>query len=291
MSGRAHTRPGDFMSLLDEQPSTVDRSVIRILPEFNPRFPLPGEDDPFSEQALADLTHSIREQGLLQPLLLRPASGGTYELIAGERRFHAAGYAGLREVPVYIRELNDEQARRAVLTENGQREAVPYAQEALNGLRDIARMSGLPLTEVPTLLNRLKNGVEDEFGVTPYLQNVFGETVSTWAQRRALVLKLLPEEFSALNERRATLTALQQLTRLGDRPERAALLSRLLAEELTADQLTQEVTALLKPAAALPRAQQLRKLRQALSHLEKLEGPDAERADQLIESLLQLVRR
>lgn len=289
MTGRAHTSPSNFMSMLEEQPSTVERSMIRVMEGFNPRQVLAGEEQAFSEEALADLTLSIREQGILQPLLVRPARGGTYELIAGERRFHAAGFAGLREVPVYIRALTDDEARRAALTENGQREAIGYAQEAIHGLRDIARMVGVSISEVPGVLNRLKNGAEDEFGVAGYLQSVFGETVSNWAQRRALVLKLLPEEVSALNERRANLTALQQLVRLGDQPERRELLSRLLTGELTVEELTLEVTGQLRASTSDGQAQQLQHLRRALPRLSKLSGSNAARANELINELLRLI--
>lgn len=288
MTRHAHTNPGTFLSILDEQPSFVERSLIRVIPGFNPRLPLPGDPDPFSALALADLTLSVREQGILQPLLLRPARGGTYELIAGERRFHAAGFAGLKEVPVHIRELDDEQARLAALTENGQRTAVPYAQETMTGLRDIARRAQLPLEDVPALLNRLKNGAEDEYGVVPYLRSVFGETVSTWAQRRALVLKLSPAELSALNERKVNLTALQHLTRLGNRPERLVWLEGLLRSEITADEVARRVTELLADRKD-EGADHALQLKRALPRLRRLSGPDAARADVLIRELLSLL--
>lgn len=288
MTGKSHTKPSAFMSLLDEQPSTVERSRIKIIPDFNPRLPLAGELDPFSESALADLIHSIKQQGILQPLLLRAKQDGDYELIAGERRFHAAGYAGMREVPVYIRDLDDVQARLAALTENGQRAAIPYAQEARAGLNDIARRAGISIYDVPALLNRLKNGADDEFGIAHYLQSVFGETVSNWAQRRALVLKLLPDEFNALNERKVNLTALQHLIRLGNREERAVLLAQLLDGSITTEQLVTSVDSLLKSNRVSPRSEKIQRLRQSLSKLGKLAGPQGERADELIEELLKL---
>lgn len=291
MTGRAHTNPALLMNMLEEQPTSVERDNIVIIPEFNPRLPLPGEADPFSEEALQDLTASIREQGVLQPLLVRPVRGGRYELIAGERRFHAAGYAGLREVPVLVREMNDDQARLAAITENGQRQAIPYAQEALLGLRDIARRAGISVAEVPALLNRLKNGAEDNFGIAQYLQVAYGESVSTWAQRRTLVLKLNRAEFAALNDRRVSVAAVQQLIRLQDRPERVSLLERLLAGELTPEGLASEVAGLLKPAAGAPREQPLHQLRRSLPRLGKLSGAEAQRADQLIKELLRLIEQ
>lgn len=292
MTGRAHTNPALLMSMLDEQPTSIERSNIRVIPDFNPRLPMTGEGDPFSAEALADLTESIRQMGILQPILVRPAPGGTYELIAGERRFHAAGYAGLREVPVLVRELSDDEARMAAITENGQRLAIPYAQEALMGLRDIARRTHLPVTEVPALLNRLKNGADDEFGVAEYLRVAFGESVSTWAQRRALVLKLSPAEFSALNDRLIGVATLQLLLKLNDRPERQEFLQRLLDGQLSAEGLATAVQELLKArtgAQSGPKDPPLQQLRRSLPRLGKLSGDQADRANALIAELLQLL--
>lgn len=79
----------------------------------------------FDEAALDELAASIRSQGVIQPLLVRPRRTETatiYEIVAGERRWRAAQRAGLTEVPVYLRELSDEDALTAALIENLQRE-------------------------------------------------------------------------------------------------------------------------------------------------------------------------
>ena len=62
----------------------------------------------FNEEALNELADSIREHGVLQPLLVRPLPGGVYQLVAGERRGRASRMAGLQEVPVAIREMDEE---------------------------------------------------------------------------------------------------------------------------------------------------------------------------------------
>ena len=85
----------------------------------------PNRDQPrkiFSEEALNELADSIREHGVLQPLLVRPLPGGSYQLVAGERRWRASRMAGLQEVPVVIREMDEEQAMEIALIENLQRE-------------------------------------------------------------------------------------------------------------------------------------------------------------------------
>jgi len=110
-------------------PTTVE-TPLNELPvtslKPNPRQPRHHID----ERALQELEASIRAQGILQPLLVRPA-GDHYEIIAGERRFLAAQRAGLRQVPVVIRDLADEQVLEAALVENLQREDLDPIDEAL----------------------------------------------------------------------------------------------------------------------------------------------------------------
>ena len=110
----------------DEEPrreslGTVDTAQIR-----------PGRYQPrtrMDQEALAELASSIRAQGLLQPVVVRPVDGG-YELIAGERRWRAAQLAGLKQVPAIVREVPDESAMVMALIENIQREDLNPMEEA-----------------------------------------------------------------------------------------------------------------------------------------------------------------
>lgn len=83
----------------------------------------------FEEAPLAELTASIREQGVIQPILLRPVDGG-YQIVAGERRFRAACQAGLRTVPAIIRRMDQAEALEIALIENLQREDLNPVEEA-----------------------------------------------------------------------------------------------------------------------------------------------------------------
>ena len=96
----------------------------------------PGRYQPrtrMDQEALAELASSIRAQGLMQPVLVRPVDRDRYELIAGERRWRAAQMAGLEEVPAVVREVPDEAALAMSLIENIQREDLNPMEEA-NGL-------------------------------------------------------------------------------------------------------------------------------------------------------------
>jgi ParB family chromosome partitioning protein len=106
----------------------------------------PGKYQPrtrMNEQALNELAASIKSQGLMQPLLVRPVAKDSYELIAGERRWRAAKIAGLAEVPVLIREVPDNAALAMALVENIQRENLNPIEEAagLQRLLDEFRMT------------------------------------------------------------------------------------------------------------------------------------------------------
>lgn len=107
----------------------------------------PNRDQPrkiFDEDALAELADSIAKHGVIQPLLVRPMPDGSYQLVAGERRWRASRMAGLTEVPVVIKELSDEEAMALALIENLQREDLNAIEEA-QGIK--ALMDTLSLTQ------------------------------------------------------------------------------------------------------------------------------------------------
>ncbi|HUV04955.1 MAG TPA: ParB/RepB/Spo0J family partition protein [Armatimonadota bacterium] len=96
--------------------SVIDVSSIRL----NPRQPRRSLD----EQKLDELADSIREHGVIEPVIVRPSGDGAFELVAGERRFRAAVHAGLQSIPAVARVLNDRQSLELALVENLQREDI-----------------------------------------------------------------------------------------------------------------------------------------------------------------------
>jgi ParB family chromosome partitioning protein len=119
--------------------STPGEQVQRIpVAQIKP-CPLQPRKD-FGADALQELAASIREQGVLQPLVVRMANGG-YELIAGERRWRAAQLAGLTELPVLVREADDRKVLELALIENLQRENLNAIEEALGYSRLIKDFS------------------------------------------------------------------------------------------------------------------------------------------------------
>lgn len=94
---------------------------------------VPNKEQPrktFDEASLQELADSITQHGVLQPLLVRPLANGGYQLVAGERRFRASRMAGLKEVPVIIKDLSDTEAMEIAIIENLQREDLNPIEEA-----------------------------------------------------------------------------------------------------------------------------------------------------------------
>lgn len=125
----------------DALPEPASGEMLRQLPieqiqrgRYQPRQDL-------REDTLQELAESIRAQGLVQPVIVRPLDGGHYELIAGERRWRAAQLAGLHEVPAVIREVSDQAAIAMALIENIQREDLNPLEEAAALQRLIAEFA------------------------------------------------------------------------------------------------------------------------------------------------------
>ena len=99
-----------------------------------------------------ELADSIRQHGVIQPLLVRPLDNGMYQLVAGERRWRASRMAGLMEVPVVIRDLSDHEAMEIALIENLQRKDLNVIEEAL-GYRKLMDDFSLTQDEISQNMN------------------------------------------------------------------------------------------------------------------------------------------
>lgn len=113
----------------DKQQNNPDVRVLQVpLSKIVPNPYQPRKE--FDSEALSELADSIRQYGVLQPLLVAPGKGGTYILIAGERRLRASGMAGQGTVPVIVSEYTTQQIAEIALIENLQRKDLHYLEEA-----------------------------------------------------------------------------------------------------------------------------------------------------------------
>ena len=121
----------------------------------------PGKYQPrtrMDQDALKELAESIKTQGVIQPILVRPVADGKYEIIAGERRWRAARMAGLQAVPVVIRDIPDNQALAVALIENIQREDLNPLEQAI-GIQRLINEFGLTHQSAAEALGRSRTAV------------------------------------------------------------------------------------------------------------------------------------
>ena len=126
------------------------------LSQIQPRKAQPRKT--FDEEGLAELSASIAEHGLIQPITVRPTSAGIYEIVAGERRWRAARMAGLQEVPVMIMELDDRKTSVLALIENIQRENLNPIELA-GSFRALIDEYGLTQEELSETLGKSRSGI------------------------------------------------------------------------------------------------------------------------------------
>lgn len=137
--------------------NAVEENAVKLsVDEIEPNREQPRKT--FDETALAELSDSIREHGVIQPLLVRPLTDGSYRLVAGERRYRAARMAGLTEVPVTIREMSNEEESIFALIENLQREDLNAIEEA-EGLKRLIDSFGLTQEQAAARVGKSRTAV------------------------------------------------------------------------------------------------------------------------------------
>lgn len=141
-----------FENSVDDMVPTNSLSINEIIP---------NKDQPrktFDEGALQELADSISQHGVLQPLLVRPLPTGGYQLVAGERRWRASRMAGLKEVPVVVKDLTDVETMEIAIIENLQREDLNPIEEA-EGLQALIDKCGFTQEEVATSVGKSRPAI------------------------------------------------------------------------------------------------------------------------------------
>ncbi len=139
-------------SAIEGAPSILPLSVLQA-GKYQPRTRM-------DEGSLYELAESIRTQGIMQPILVRPVGGGRYEIIAGERRSRAAKLAGLTDVPVLVKDVPDEAAAVMALIENIQREDLNPLEEA-QGLQRLTQEFGLTHEQAAQAVGRSRSAASN----------------------------------------------------------------------------------------------------------------------------------
>ncbi|HOP65514.1 MAG TPA: ParB/RepB/Spo0J family partition protein [Bacilli bacterium] len=198
------------------EPQIIEVGLEEIIPNrFQPRLT-------FDEKAMQELSASIKEHGIIQPLVLRRV-GDKYEIIAGERRYKAAGMAGLQKVPAIITNLDDNSSAEVALVENVQRKGLTPIEEAKS---------------YKVLLDR-GYVTQDE------LAKKIGVSQSTVANKLRL-LNLDEEVQKALLDGNISERHARSLLQLPDKNKQKELLQKIIAKRLTVRQLDDEIKNLNK---------------------------------------------
>lgn len=156
----------------------------------------------FNESELAELAESIRENGVLQPLLVRKHGAG-YEIIAGERRFQASKLAGLDEVPVIIKEVDDQKMLELALIENLQRSDLNPIEEA-KGYKQLIKKSGMTQEALSKAVSKSRSSITNSLRLLDLpeeVQNYLFEGKLTAGHARAILAVPFDEQRIKLAEK------------------------------------------------------------------------------------------
>lgn len=239
-------------ALLGEPSST--KETAQLLPLSQISLPQAQPRRYFDSQAMQSLVESIKQHGILSPLLVRPKGEDLYELVAGERRYRAAVSAGLDEVPVVIRELTDEDALQLALLENLQREDLNPLEETEGILQLLALKLNQTSEAAVALLNAAahpeRNSVDNVIHspewqmVIDVFTSVGKFTPESFRTNRLPLLNLPSEIKEALRFGRLSYTKARALARVKGQLERQELLEAAIALDLSLNQIKDRIKSL-----------------------------------------------
>ena len=149
-------------SLFSDNTTEVQVKKTLRITEIEPNREQPRKN--FSYEAITALAESIRDHGMLQPILVRPMEDGSYRIVAGERRWRAARMLGLDEVPVNIKEMTDTEAAQLALIENLQRENLNPVEEAM-GFKELIEKYGMTQDAVAKTIGRSRSSVSNSMRI------------------------------------------------------------------------------------------------------------------------------
>ena len=233
--------------------NTVSISKIR-LPSNQPRRY-------FDPEKLQQLTDSIKQHGILEPLLVRPLQQGEYELVAGERRYRAAKTGGLETVPITVRELSDQEAVQLALVENLQREDLNPVEETEGVLELLTLTVGCSREEISEALTQMataqKKGIDLSGNVSRQVEaiaNILESTIhltpESFRTSRLPLLNLPSEILDSIRQGKLEYTKARAISRVKDEQQRQQLLQSAIKQSLSLAQIKQrikELTVVSKP--------------------------------------------
>jgi len=214
-----------------------------------------------AEAGLGELAASIRERGVLEPVLVRRVGGG-FELVAGERRTRAAALAGLDEVPAIVLDVDEREALEIAIIENLQREDLNAVEETEAVLGLLELYLGSDRREAVALLQALYNeergritarkvSERERAAVHALFERLGRFSVSSFVSNRLPILDFPESLLAAVREGRLAFTKAQAIARVEDPDDRERLLNVAIAEDLSLSQIRRRITELRAGREAL----------------------------------------
>ncbi|MBD2255296.1 ParB/RepB/Spo0J family partition protein [Nostoc parmelioides] len=283
MPTRKSNRVAPKLNTVDAYLSSSSTSSSTTAPIEKIRLPLKQPRRYFDPEKLAQLVQSVREHGILEPVLVRPLHDGEYELVAGERRLRAAREVGLGEIPIVSHDLDDKQALQVALMENLQREDLNPVEETEAVLEILSLSLEIEPSEVVSILhqsfNAKQRGIELNQNVLIQLEQI--ETVlsqigrfnaGTFRSSRLPLLNLPEDILSVLRQGEIEYTKAQVIARVKSEQQRSELLKIAIAENLSLSEIKTKIKELTPETETTPDKVVAERLAKISKRLQKNKG-------------------
>ena len=226
--------------------------IAQLVPINSIELPAKQPRRYFDPKKLEQLVTSIRKYGILEPLIVRPSRNSTYELVAGERRYRAAKEVDLDEIPVVVRNLNDQQAWEFALLENLQRDDLNPIDETEGILDLLSQALSKSREEVVSLLNRAANAQKRGKSLTDndtrQIQKVdalFEEVGrlnrESFRTNRLPLLAMPVDVLKVLRKGQLEYTKAKAISRIRDETQRGILMNEAIDEQLSLRQINRRI--------------------------------------------------
>ncbi len=274
----------------------VNKEVGRYTSVKSIKLPKKQPRRSFNPVKLQQLTDSIKKHGVLEPLIVRPV-GKNYELVAGERRLRASKDAGLTEVPIVIRELDEQQAFELALLENLQRDDLNPIDETEGMLELLCQSLELEQEGLISLLNQAANAKRRDQPLTDnvtrqlaIVDNIFAtvgrQGRESFRTNRLPLLNLPEDVLEILRGGELEYTKAKAIAKLGSSEDRVVLMEQAVAERWSLSEVKQQVKALMQDGQAPVRdSKDLQKEFRSIAKVKSSAWTDNDKR-QKIESLL-----
>lgn len=207
----------------------------------------------FDPEKMAELTESVKQYGVMYPIIVRPIGKDQYEVVAGERRYKAAKAVGLTHVPVTIREMNDTQALHCALMENLQRDNLNPIEETEGILQLLELNLETDRESVISLLNRMakvERGLADNVirpqekaAILSVFQTLGGLSAESFRTNRLPLLNQPPDVLKAIRDGDIKYSKGRVIGRIKDPKIRTKILQEAITESLSLNQIKDRITA------------------------------------------------